>query len=174
MISRVKINKKIKEWISLFKKFIIYQLEQVFRESDDCKIIVIGDCTDAGISNVDMDLTFFTISILRNYYPMILKSILVYELPWVLNYVVKLVYSLLAEDFKQLIHLIKKKELNNYIDQNQLPDFLDGTCELSYKTAPKGVQSARVLGHQLKISESAIDKLIKHLEPYILGDQTTI
>ena len=146
----------------------------MFCSPDDCKITLISDCTDAGISNIDMDLVFFMISLLKNYYPIILKSILVCQLPWTLNYVMKFVYSFVPEDFKQLIHIINKKELNNYIDPNQLPNFLDGTCELSYKAAPQGVSSAHVLAEQLKISKSAADKLTKHLQPHILDHQITI
>ena len=86
----------------------------------------------------------------------------------------KFVHSFVPEDFKQSIYIINKKELNNYIDPNQLPNFLDGTCELSYKAAPQDVSSAHVLAEQLKISKSAADKLTKHLQPHILDHQITI
>ena len=167
MIFRVKINKKIKEWIDICKKFIIYLFERVDREQDENKLTLIFDCAGGGLSNVDTDLLSFIISLLRNYYPMILNTVLVHELPWILNFVLKLVHSWLPQDQRELIDPITKKELNDYVDPDQLPDFLDGTCDLPYKTAPKDVSCAHDLAEQLSIGKSAADKLTKHLEPYI-------
>ena len=172
MIFRVRINKKIKEWIELGKKYMIYLFELVNREQDKNKLTLIFDCTDAEIGNVDTDLLMFIISLLRNYYPMILNTVLVYRLPSVLNHVLKLVHSWLPKDHQKLIHPINKKGLNDYVDPDELPDFLGGTCDLPYKTAPIGVLSAHDLAEQLSISKSAADKLTKHLEPYIMSNPT--
>ena len=167
MIFRVKINKKIKEWVETCKKFIIYLFELVDREQDKNRLTLIFDCTGGGLSNVDTDLLSFIISLLRNYYPMILNTVLVCELPWILNFVLKLVHSWLPQDQRELIHPITKKELNDFVDSDQLPDFLGGTCDLPYKTAPKDVPSAHDLAEKLSIGKSAVDKLTKHLESYI-------
>ena len=167
MIFRVKINKKIKEWIDICKKFIIYLFERVDREQDENKLTLIFDCAGSGLNNVNTDLLSFIILLLGNYYPMILNTSLVYELPWILNFVLKLVHSWLPEDQRELSNPITKKELNDYVDPDQLPDFLGGTCNLPYKTVPKDVLSAHDLAKQLSISKSAADKLTKHLEPYI-------
>ena len=174
MIFRVKINKKIKEWVDIVKKYIIYMFERVDREKDENRLTLLFDCTDAGISNVDIDLLFFILSLVRNYYPMILNGALVYQLPWILNYVLKLVYSWLPQDHREMIHLITKKELFDNIASDELPDFLGGTCDLPYKTAPIGVLSAHDLAEQLSISKSAADKLTKHLEPYIMSNDLVI
>ena len=168
LILRVKVNKKVKEWNEELKKFIIYLIELVDREQDENKLTLIFDCAGAGLSNVDTDLLSFIISLLRNYYPMLLSSVLVHELPWVLNFVLKLVQSWLPQHQNDMIHPITKKELNDYIDPDQLPDFLDGTCDLPYKVVPKDVLPAAELAKQLTISKSACDKLIKHLEPYLM------
>ena len=153
------------------KKYIIYLFERVNHEQDKNKLTLIFDCTDAGMSNVDTDLLMFITSLLKNYYPIILNTVLVYELPSILNYVLKLVHSWLPEDHQKLIDPITKKELNDYVDPDQLPDFLGGTCDLPYKTAPKDVPSAHDLAQQLSIEKSAVEKLIKHLEPYIMSNE---
>ena len=173
MIIRVKIIKKIDEWMPLVKKFTIYLFEQVFREQEDCKITLLSDCTDAGISNVDLDLFYFAKSLL-NYYPMILNSILVNELPSVLGYILKLINSFLPQNINELINIITKIELNDFVDSNQLPDFLDGTCDLPYKDVPNQVLPAYDLAQQLDISKSATDQLIEHLESFISSDQISI
>ena len=158
MIFRVKLSKKLKECLELTKKFIVDLFEIVDREKDNNKLTLIFDCTDAELSNVDNDLLMFIISLLRNYYPIILNTVLVYELPSILNYVLKLVHSWLPEDHQKCIDVITKKELNDYVEVDQLPDFLDGTCHLPYTIVPKNVLSAHDLAKQLSISKSA-DKL---------------
>lgn len=173
MIFRVKIIKKINEWMPLVKKFIIYLFEQVYREQNDCKITMLGDCTDAGISNVDLDLLIFTKSLI-NYYPMILNAILVNELPSILSYILKLIHSFLPQNINESIDPITKIELNDYVDPNELPDFLDGTCNLPYREVPNQVLPAYDLAKKLEISKSATDQLIKHLESFILSDQISI
>ena len=169
IIFRVKINKKFKEWMDIAKKFIIYLFERVDREQDENKLTLLFDCTDGGISNVDIDLLLFIFSLIRNYYPMLLNAILVYELPWVLNYVLKLVHSWLPQNHREIINLITKKELYENVHLDQLPDFLSGTCEMPYKNVPKEVVSAHDLAKKLSLGKSAADKLVRHLEPYIMS-----
>ena len=149
---------------------MIYLFELVNREQEKNKLTLIFDCIDAEMSNVDTDLLMFIISLLRNYYPMILNTVLVYELPSILNYVLKLVHSWLPQDHQKLIDPINKKGFNDYVDPDELPDFLGGTCDLPYKTVPKDVLSADDLVEQLSIIKSAADKLTKHLEPYIMSN----
>ena len=170
----MKINKKIEEWRDNFKKYIIYLFELVDRSQNENKLTLLFDCTDAGISNVDIDLLLFILSLIRNYYPMIINAVLVYQLPWILNYVLKLVYSWLPQDHREMIHLMTKKELFDNVASDELPDFLGGTCDLPYKTVPKDVLSAHDLAEQLSISKSAADKLTKHLEPYIMSNDLVI
>ena len=173
MIFRVKMNKKLKEWTEIAKKFIIYLFEKVDREQDENKLTLLFDCTDGGISNVDIDSLLLILSLARNYYPMLLNAVLVYELPWILNYVLKLVGSWLPQNHRGIIHPINKKELYENIDYDQLPDFLSGTCDLPYKTVPKDVLSAHDLAEKLSIRKSAADKLVRHLEPYIMSNNNS-
>ena len=165
--------KKIKEWVEVFKKFIIYLLELVDREQDDNRLTLIFDCAGSGLNKVDANFLSFVISVLRNY-PMLLSTVLVYELPWILNVVLKLIHSWLPQDLRELIHPITKKELNDYVDPDQLPDFLDGSCDLPYKTVPKDAPSAHDLAEKLSMDKSAADKLTKFLEPFIMSSDLVI
>lgn len=153
-----KTNKKIDEWIQVYKKFIIYQLELVQREKDENKLTIIFDCSNMGLSNVDIDMMMFMMSLFRNYYPMFIHKILIHQLSWVLNFVLKLINSLLRHEQSELLDLINKNELN---------DFLNGTSNLPYKTSPKNVKYAHDLAPQLSIIKSAADKLTRHLQQYI-------
>lgn len=67
------------------KRVFIYWLERCIREANDDYITFMFELTDAGLSNVDMDLTKYIITTLKSYYPYSLNYILVYDLPWILN-----------------------------------------------------------------------------------------
>lgn len=161
----MKINKKIKEWNEVCKKYIIYLFERVDREQE--KLTLFFDCSNSGLFNVDTELLWFIISLLKNYYPMMLHTILVYELPWVLNFVFKLLHSWLPHDQRQLLHPITKKDVHDFVSPDQLPDFLNGTSDLPYKSTPKHVQYAIDLAPQLSIGKSAAEQLTQQYQPYM-------
>ena len=160
--------------MDIVKKFIIYQFERVDREKDENKLTLLFDCTNGGINNVNIDLLLLILSLVRNYYPMLLNAVLVYELPWVLNYVLKLVNSWLPQNHREIIHLINKKELHENVDVDQLPDFLGGKCSMPYTIVPKEVASAHDLAKKLSLGKSAADKLVRHLEPYITSSSLAV
>jgi len=169
IILRVKINKKITEWVDLFKKFIVHLVEDIDRADHDQHkgITVIFDCAGAGLSNVDIDLLQFIVTILREYFPQLLRAVIVHELPWVLQWVFKLVQTWLPEEQRKMIHCVNKKDLSNFIDDDQLPDFMGGTNTMSYQIVPKGVPRAEDLAPTLGLRQKDVEKLTKHLEPYL-------
>lgn len=67
------------------KRMFLYWLERLIREANDDYITIMFELTDAGLSNVDMEYTKYIIGTLKNYYPLSLNYILVYDLPWILN-----------------------------------------------------------------------------------------
>lgn len=100
-----------------------------------------------GLQNAHIDLLFYTINLLRNYYPVGIKRILVVDLPWVLRACWSVARSWMSERGRHMIQFITRKELSNFIDEENLPDFLGGTCELPYKgqyTVPRYAQSSTI------------------------------
>jgi len=170
IILRVRVNKKISEWTDLLKKYIVSLIEKEdlrYAANENNGVCIVFDCNGAGITNVDIDLLSFIVSTLRDYYPTLLKSVLVNELPWVLQYVFKLVQTWLPKEHQKLIHLISKKDINDYVTEEELPDFMGGTNQLSYRSLPKNAPTAQEIGDKMGLKKSAVDKLINHCEPYI-------
>lgn len=172
IILRVKVNKRINEWADLLKKFIAYLVEgeDLKNNAKDGKgITIIFDCAGAGITNVDIDMLSFIVTAMRDYYPYLLSSVLVYELPWILQYVFKLVQTWLPEDHRKLIHLVSHKDINEFVAEEELPDFMGGKNKMSYRLAPKDAPSAEDLAKDIGLRKKDVDKLLKHLEPYLNG-----
>ena len=170
IILRVKANKRIGDWTELLKKYIVFLIEKEsirFEKNENKGVCIVFDCNGAGITNVDIDLLSFIVQTLRDYYPSLLQSVVVNELPWVLQYVFKLVQTWLPKEQQQMLHLVNKKDINQYIAVQQLPDFMGGTNPDSYRICPKTALSAQDLAKELGIKQKEVDRLLNHLEPYL-------
>jgi len=170
IVFRVKSNKKLNVWTELLKKYIVYLIEKEsvrFADNQNKGVCVVFDCNGAGISNVDIDLLSFIVQTFSNYYPMLLESVVIYELPFILKYVFQLVQSWLPKEHRELLHSVAKEDINKYIASEELPDFMGGTNPLSYRNFPKTAPTAQELALQMGISDKDIDKLNKHLQSFV-------
>lgn len=82
------------------------------------------DCSNIGIGNVDVDLLKFIVTSFSRYYPKLFDTILIHQLPFLLQYLFKLVQTWLPEDDRKFFHMSTRKTLNNFIATEQLPPFL--------------------------------------------------
>jgi len=89
-----------------------------------------------GFANVQLDMLKYLVNTVREYYPCGLKYIVVYEIPWLLSGVQKMVYTMLPEEAKKLIQFMNKKNIHKLIPIENLPDYMDGTCQIDYRKAP--------------------------------------
>ena len=170
IIFRVNSNKKFSDWTELVKKYIVFLIEkenQKFLLNQNKGICIVFDCKGSGITNVDLDMLWFIVSTLRHYYPMLLKSVVVNELPFILKFVLKLVKSWLGKENQQLIHLVTKKDLNQYIENEQLPDFMNGTNKKLYKLYPKNAPLLEDMALKMGIKKDDLKKLSDYIKPYV-------
>ena len=170
---RIKIHKKIPELDLALKQYVIYIMNKVDLEVDGRGMAIVFDCQDAGIGNVDMDMLWFLISSMNKYYPKGLSYILVYELPWILNAVWKIARGWIPEEQRKLIKFANKDQIFDFIDKENLPDFLGGICPKDYRTAPKGCPSAEEIAKEKGMSDKDIEKMLKIYEPHIIPVKTT-
>jgi hypothetical protein len=124
------------------------------------------DCKGAGVKNVDSDALQFTTQVFKEYYPRLIAATLIHKLPAVLETIHKLVQSWLSEDERRYLHLTNKKNINEFIPKEQLPDFLLGTNTQSYRIVPSNAPSAAELAKKLGLKEGKADKFVKHFEQY--------
>jgi len=77
-----------------------------------------------------------------------------------------LVQSWLPEDDRKFFHLTNKKNLNDYVSEEELPKFLGGKNTLSYQTVPKNVLTANELVAKIGLKKKDAEKL-KYLDSYL-------
>lgn len=98
---------------------------------------------------------------LRDRFPLSSRQILIAGLPWVLTPVFKLVMSLIPASQAAAFKLINLDELNQYIDENQIPSSLGGYSKTKFQVVPSKAKGA----HEFEqLSQSTANKLKKHVD----------
>ena len=121
---RVKHFKKGEFPIEDVKKYLAFLLDRVDRETRGDGWSLCFDCTDAGISNVDMELLKFVVQALTNYFVENCRYVLIYEMPWILSSIWKIVKSWLPQDHRDAVKFATKKDMSSFIEDSQLPPFM--------------------------------------------------
>lgn len=98
---------------------------------------------------------------LRDRFPLSSRQILIAGLPWVLTPVFKLVMSLIPASQAAAFKLINLDELNQYIEDNQIPSTIGGTSKTKFQVVP--AKSKRAIEFE-QLSKSTANKLRKHVE----------
>lgn len=121
---RVKLFKKGEYPIDDVKKYLAFLLDRIDRETRGDGWALCFDCTDAGISNVDMELLKFVVQALTNYFVENCRYVLIYEMPWILSSIWKIVKSWLPQEQRDAVKFANKKELGSFVEESQVPDFM--------------------------------------------------
>lgn len=132
---------------------------------------VVFDTRGAGLAQIDFDMLIFLFRTVKQYYPWGLKYIAVYELPWILTGGWKIAQKLLPEDATRLIRFYNKKTINEIIPQENLPDFMDGTCDIDYRAVPDGCESAVEIGaKEYGFTPQQVNSIKKHFEKFFVQE----
>lgn len=130
-------------------------------------ISIVLDCTGAGLANADMDNLMFLVSSLVNYFPKGLSYILVHELPWILKPFWIIARAWVSDEHKDLIKFSNSRTIYEYIDRENLPDFMGGTCKRDYRAAPADCtnlnQAAKLWGVEQQVVKRILAKFAEHL-----------
>lgn len=121
---RVKLFKKGEHPIDDVKKYLAFLLDRVDRETKGDGWSLCFECTDAGVSNVDMELLRFVVQALTCYFVENCRYVLIHEMPWILSTVWRVVKSWLPQEQRDLVKFASKKEMSQFVKSDQLPEFL--------------------------------------------------
>lgn len=164
---RIKMHHKIKEIERELKQFIIYLINKLDLQTNGNGMVIVFDCQGAGISNLDMDILWFLVSSLLNYYPYGMSYILVYNLPWIFTSAWNVVKGWLPSETREKIKFASKEQIFDYFDKENLPFYLGGTCKIDYHHVPKGCRSVKEHGVERGLTENKIEKLMKNFLPHL-------
>lgn len=116
---------------------------------------------------MDIELLQFLTTIWTHYYPGGAKYIILHEMPWILRAIYRLVQSWLPEDFRKQIKFADRKTISEFVGQEFLPDYLNGLCKTSYKTAPSHCKPMELMVKKDLISKDVFNKFMDHYRPYL-------
>lgn len=66
-------------------KCLAFHFERQYRFNVFEPIVILFDCTDAGLSNLDMKMMEFVVTCLKTYYPGLIQYMICFQLPFILN-----------------------------------------------------------------------------------------
>lgn len=98
---------------------------------------------------------------LRDRFPLSSRQILIAGLPWVLTPVFKIVMSFIPANQAAAFKLINLDELNQYIEDNQIPSSMGGTSKTKFQVIPSNSRSATEFEY---LSKGVSSKLKKHVD----------
>lgn len=122
---RVKLFKKGEFPIEDVKKYMAFLLDRVDRETKGDGWALCFDCADAGISNVDMEMLKFVVQVLTNYFVENCRYVLIYEMPWILSSIWKIVKSWLPQEHRDAVKFANKKDMSSFVKDSELPEWMN-------------------------------------------------
>ncbi|XP_053690288.1 motile sperm domain-containing protein 2-like [Sabethes cyaneus] len=132
-IYRSRLYKRGSRNLNDMKRMFLYWLERLIREANDDYITIMFELTDAGLGNVDMEYTKYIIGTLKNYYPLSLNYILVYDLPWILNATFLIIKKLLPANAVDRLKNINNNTIREYIQEDSLLVPWGGTDDYKFE-----------------------------------------
>lgn len=134
---RTQLLKAVPELKSSLKEFIAYLMYQIDDSVKGETWSVIFDLTNTGWNNYDIDLLMHFLTLLKDYFPVNVDYVLAINFPWVLSAAWALAKRLIPPERRDVVIFISSNEIFNYIDKENVPDFLGGTCKREHKQTPK-------------------------------------
>lgn len=166
---RIRVNQKIPLVQRFLKSFLFRIVEEADKKAEGKGIVLVFDLQGASINNVDMEMLFFVITTLVNYFPKGLSYMLVHELPWFLRSFWLIAKQWLSEDHKDLVKFSDSQTIYEYFSDENLPDFIGGTCKRDYRAVPSNSISIAQAAKRWDLNEDELyrikKKFAEHLPP---------
>lgn len=157
---RVRMHRKVPELDDYSKKFVLHTLAKADKITEGSGLGIVFDLSGAGYVNLDWDYLRFLIHAGTNYFPVGVKYILVVNIPWILNTFRKLAYAMLPEFWFGLLKFAQGDEIFIYIDKENVPDYLGGTCKRNYRAYPTGSPSVFDLIQQYGYTDKDVQRIM--------------
>lgn len=102
------------------RQFIAYKFNQHYMKSPGQPIVALFDFSDAGVSNMDLDVSKFVMACGSTYFPGITAYVLMFKMGTALEAVWMILKGWLDPEQSKNTHFCKKKDIQKYIDKDQL------------------------------------------------------
>ena len=167
MYMRIRMHRKIPELSEPIQQFLFHTINRMDREVNGQGIVVVMDCSGAGYQNMDIDMLKALIDVSFKYFPFAVNKVIVYELSWVLSAFRRLAMTFIPATFKRIIVFCDKEGIKDHIAQENLPDFMGGTCERDYRQIPEGCPSVDTLAQERGFAHDDVVRIKSIFEPFL-------
>lgn len=137
LILKSKMHVKGQKDYEELKKIMIYWFDRLEREENGNKITMFFDMDGAGLSNMDMELIKYLITLFKLYYPNFLNYIVIFNMPWVLSAAFKVVKSLLPAKAIERMKFANKDTLKDIVAPEQALKCWGGKDEYVFEFVPE-------------------------------------
>lgn len=168
---RIRVNQKIPLVQRFTKSFLFRIIEEADKLAQGKGIVLCFDLQGAGINNIDMDLLFFVITTLVNFFPKGLSYMLVHELPWYLRSFWHMARTWLSEDHKDLVKFSDSRTIYEYFEEQNLPDFMGGSCKRNYRQIPESCITLSQAAKQWNLNEEEVYRIRKKFAQHFPGEE---
>ncbi|KOB69484.1 Motile sperm domain-containing protein [Operophtera brumata] len=139
LILKSKMHVKGQKSFEDLKKIMIYWFDRLEREENGNKITMFFDMDGAGLSNMDMELIKYLISLFKLYYPNFLNYIVIFNMAWVLNAAFKVVKSLLPAKAIERMKFANKDTLKDIVAPEQALKCWGGKDDYVFEFVPENL-----------------------------------
>lgn len=181
LIGRLRFYRNLPQSNLIMKRAILFKTEQYDLQMENghfSGLTVLFDLQGFNyFRDTNLELLHFSITIQAHYRGLINKA-LTYELPWAFNYLYKIFYSGLSKllGINELsLFLINEGSIDEHIEKNQRPTFLNGTFIQTEATPtnvlPLDTMIERVSQElEIHIEKKNIRKMVDHMQQVILSN----
>ena len=143
--------------------FFIGVIEKLNNDVGNKGFIFVIDCSECTLNNLSMDLLKFVITSLRVHYPLGIQYVIIYNMPWILRGIWKLVKGWLG-NVQHLVRFANGDEIQEYVSVDNLPKYMGGTCDKRFTIAPDNCPTVYQLAHKYGFTEEEVRKYMKSYE----------
>lgn len=162
VIARMRYLKKSPEIFGFFQAFMYHVFIEADKEAEEKGVAIIIDFSGVGLSNIDTSTLYYVPKLLVDYLPRIFSYVVLHNFPFVLQPILIIIKKIIPDEYSKLLMFSNTKSIREYVDEDKLPDFLHGTCKLSYTTAPDNCMPlydvAKLYGFNRKIALDLYNK----------------
>lgn len=130
---RASMCKNCAELKSSMKDFLTYLLFKIDDSKEGTTFSVIMDLTNTTWSNYDLEILMHFVSLLKDYFPVNLDYVLAINFPWILSAAWSLIKRLIPAEKRDVVQFINSNKIFDFIEKEDCPDFLGGTCTRPYQ-----------------------------------------
>lgn len=170
---RIRLNRRIERFLEVQRLWILKCLFAAEAEATVARtgLVLVLDCTDMGLVNIDMPMLYFLLETFIKYMPGLLRYILVYNLPRLYYYLAVAGRAFFPARYHNMLQFASGDQIFDFIDRDHLPPYLGGQCGIDHYRAPAGARSYKNFDQFQDLTVKENDEIYKVFEPLLQSMQ---